>query len=94
MIVASFLLMIAKSFPCFTFSPTAPFILSALSSTDSSDPYSANNFAAVFSPTPGIPGILSTASPIMANMSITWSTFCMFHFSHTSAGPMISKSPP
>ena len=59
------------NFPLRTFSPKAPFILSAFSKTFSSVSYSANNFAAVFSPTPGIPGILSTASPIKPKISIT-----------------------
>ena len=69
--VASFLLIIAESTPALTFSPIAPFILSALANTPSKVSYSFNNFAAVFSPTPGIPGILSAASPIKPNISTT-----------------------
>ena len=71
MIVANFLERMAKSFPAFIFSPNAPFILSALASTFSSVPYSANNLQAVFCPTPAIPGMLSTASPINPKKSIT-----------------------
>ncbi len=94
MMVASFLLIIASSFPFCTFTPIAPLILSAFSKTFSNVPYSANNLAAVFSPTPGIPGILSTASPIIPKISITWLTSLIFHFVQTSEGPIISTSPP
>ena len=69
--VANCLLMIALSFPALTFSPSDPLILSALANTFSKVPYSFNNLAAVFSPTPLMPGILSTASPINPKISIT-----------------------
>ena len=72
--VANFLLMIADALPARTFSPIEPVILSALSNTFSSVSYCFNNLAAVFSPTPGIPGILSDASPINPNISTTCST--------------------
>ena len=50
-----------------------PEILSIFSYTDSKSPYSLINLRAVFSPTPGTPGILSEESPISAFISITLS---------------------
>jgi len=50
---------------------TAPFNFSVFSKRFSILPNSEISFWAVFSPTPGQPGILSEASPIKPNMSIT-----------------------
>ena len=50
-----------------------PEISSIWSYTDSRLPYSVINLRAVFSPTPGTPGILSEESPIRAFISITLS---------------------
>ena len=55
---------------------------------------SAKSLAAVFSPIPFMPGILSTASPIKPKISITWLTFLIPHLAHTSCGPIISMVPP
>jgi hypothetical protein len=54
-------------------SPTTPPISPACAMTLSSVPYSASHFAAVFGPTLGTPGTLSTASPVSARRSSTWS---------------------
>jgi hypothetical protein len=55
------------------FSPTTPEISPARSITASSVPYCASHLAAVFGPTFGTPGTLSTASPVSASRSSTWS---------------------
>ena len=47
------------------FSLSLPLSLSVFAKRFSIDPNSAKNFFAVLSPTPGRPGILSTASPII-----------------------------
>jgi hypothetical protein len=71
MIVASFLDINASSFPFLIFSPNAPLIFSAFARTFSRVLYSVRSLQAVFCPTPAIPGILSTASPISPRISIT-----------------------
>ena len=62
------------------FSLNLPLILSVFSNSFSIEPYSARNFLAVFSPTPGSPGILSTESPIMPRKSITCSGSVISNF--------------
>ena len=49
----------------------APEILSTLASTSSSDPYSWSSCAAVLSPIPGTPGMLSEVSPLSPIRSVT-----------------------
>ncbi|SLI40586.1 Uncharacterised protein [Mycobacteroides abscessus subsp. abscessus] len=44
-------------------SPTLPLTVSTLSTSVARSPYSRIHFAAVFSPTPGMPGRLSLGSP-------------------------------
>ena len=72
----------------------APFSLSVLSKRFSIEPNSANNFFAVFSPTPGNPGILSTASPIIPKKSITCNGCSISNLACTSGIPQISISFP
>ena len=48
------------------------------------------NFFAVFSPTPGKPGMLSTESPIIPKKSITWIGFFTSNLFFTSSTPQIS----
>ncbi len=50
-------------------SPTLPRTTSTLSTRPCSDPYSTIHLAAVFSPTPGMPGRLSLGSPRSAAKS-------------------------
>ena len=57
-------------------------------------PYSAINFLAVLSPTPGNPGILSTASPFIPRKSITCLGSFTSNFSFTSSIPHVSYPPP
>jgi len=94
-------LMVAKNLEnsiCERFSSTlvfkAPFNRSVFASRFSIPPKSAISLTAVFSPTPGQPGMLSELSPINPNMSITCSGDCMPYFVFISSGPKISKSPP
>ena len=91
MMVASFLLIMADFLPARTFSPIEPVILSAFSKTPSNVPYNFKSLAAVFSPTPGIPGILSEASPIKPSISTTCSTLSISHFSHIFFASTISS---
>ena len=72
------------------FSFIFPFSLSVFANRFSIEPNSAKNFLAVFSPTPGKPGILSTASPIIPRKSITCSGYSTPNFSCTSGIPHIS----
>ena len=76
------------------FSRSLPLSWSVLASRFSKEPKSARSFLAVFSPTPGRPGILSTASPIIPRKSITCKGFCTSNFSCTSFTPHISISFP
>ncbi len=62
------------------------FTLPAFASTFSRVPYSFSSPAAVFSPTPGTPGMLSILSPVRERRSATWLGGTP-HFSSTSAGP-------
>ena len=63
--VANFLLNRASSRPSVRRSLSfLPLIFSIFSKTFSTVLYSVNNFMAVFSPTPAMPGILSLLSPI------------------------------
>ena len=76
------------------FSRSLPFSWSVWARRFSIEPKSASSFLAVFSPTPGSPGILSTASPIIPRKSITCKGFCTSNFSCTSFTPQISTSLP
>ncbi len=55
----------------------------------SSEPYCASHFAAVFGPTFGTPGTLSTASPVSARRSSTWSGRTP-NFATTPSGSSVS----
>ena len=57
---------IASSRPANTFSASLPLILPTLAMTPSTSPNFAMRSAAVFSPTPRMPGMLSDASPASA----------------------------
>ncbi len=69
-IVTSSLLIKAKCSNSTIFSPSLPLMLCFTFNIFSSVPYSFKSLTAVFSPTPGIPGILSDGSPISAFKSI------------------------
>ncbi len=56
--------------------------------------YSSSSLRAVFSPTPGIPGILSDASPQSPSISITCEGRFTPNFSHTSFTPIITAGSP
>ena len=77
-----------------TFSFCFPLSWSTFSSIPSSVPYSFRSLTAVFSPIPGIPGILSTASPMSPRISRTRSTWVMSHFSQICLGPITSTALP
>ena len=78
-----------------TFSRILPLSFSALSIRFSTESNSAISLEAFFSPMPGIPGILSDASPQSPRMSITCSGRLIPYFSHTSLTPNIfAGSPP
>ena len=93
-IVASFF----DSNPCSakasTFSRIFPFNSWLWLIISSIEPYCLMRAFAVFSPMPGMPGILSTASPHKPKISITCNTFSISHFSSTSFTPNISISLP
>ena len=72
------------------FSFILPFSSWVFSSKASMLPYSFKNFFAVLSPTPGSPGILSTASPIIPRQSITCSGRSISNLACTSGIPQIS----
>ena len=84
----------ASSAPCSTFSFSLPESLSVLASRPSTDPNSFRNLRAVFSPTPGMPGILSAESPINPSRSITCKGLSTSNFSHTSFTPSTSSGFP
>ena len=71
---------------------SAPFKSSTCSSKFSMLPYSAINFCAVFSPTPGHPGILSEASPMSPSISMTWEGDWMSNLAFTCSTPITSNS--
>ncbi len=73
---------------------SAPFSLSVLAKRFSIEPKSFISFTAVFSPTPGHPGILSILSPMSARRSITWAVELIPYLRQTSSGPRSSKSCP
>ena len=73
-----------------TFSCCLPFNSCACSIKFSIEPYFCINIFEVFSPIPGIPGMLSAASPQSPKMSITCSGRSTSNFSHTSFTPKIS----
>ena len=71
----------------------APFSWSVCSRRFSMLPNSLINFCAVFSPTPGQPGMLSDASSISPNMSITCWVDWISNLAFTCSIPMTSKPP-
>ena len=77
-----------------TFSFIFPLSLSVLAKRFSMEPNSAINFFAVFSPTPGSPGMLSALSPIIPRKSITCSGVSTSNFFCTSGIPQTSYPPP
>ena len=77
-----------------TFSFCLPFNSWLLAMMFSIEPYCLISNLAVFSPMPGIPGMLSTASPHKPKISITWCTCSISHFANTSFTPIISISFP
>ena len=79
--VASSFERIPNSLEASTFSFIFPLRSAVFSNNFSIDPYWAKNFLAVFSPTPGNPGILSTESPIIPRKSITCSGLSTPNFS-------------
>ena len=76
-----------------TFVFRAPFNWSVLASRFSMLPNWAMSFCAVFSPTPGQPGMLSDASPIRPSMSMTCRVDWMSNFALTSSVPITSNPP-
>jgi len=91
LIVASCLDSSALSCPASTFCLSAPFSSWAWSRRFSTWWYSDSSFSAVFSPTPGMPGMLSELSPIRPFRSRIWSgTMPMVSASFCSS--MISMS--
>ena len=70
-------------------SPTTPGISPACAMMLSSDPYCASHFAAVFGPTFGTPGTLSTVSPVSVSRSSTWSARTL-NFASTPASSSVS----
>ena len=90
LIVARNLEKVINSLLVSTFVFKAPFSWSVCSSRFSILPNSAISFWAVFSPTPGHPGMLSELSPISPKRSITWSTDVRPYLSSTSGTPIIS----
>ena len=92
--VASFL----ESRPCCakfsTFSRILPFNSWLWAMIFSIEPYCLISSLAVFSPMPGMPGMLSTASPQRPKISITWSIRSISHLANTSFTPIISTSLP
>ena len=93
LIVARNLEKVISSLLVSTFVFKAPFSWSVCSSRFSILPNSAISFWAVFSPTPGQPGILSEASPISPSMSITCAGDWISNFAFTSSMPITSKPP-
>ena len=89
-IVANIFEILPCSAKLMTFSCCFPFNSWAWSIRFSTEPYFAINVFAVFSPIPGIPGILSEASPQSPKISITCSGRSTSNFSHTSFTPKIS----
>ena len=94
MIRASFFDKSPKSLLASIFSFILPLSSWVLASRFSILPYSAKNFLAVFSPTPGNPGMLSTESPIMPKKSMTCSGSWTSNFCCTSGMPQISMPLP
>ena len=77
-----------------TFFLSAPLSSSVRSTRLSTLSKSLISLIAVFSPTPGHPGMLSILSPIKARRSITCEVRWIPYRSHTSFSPRISKSCP
>ena len=75
-----------------TFVFNAPFNWSVCSRRFSMLPNSAINFWAVFSPTPGHPGILSEESPISPSISITCAGDWISNLAFTCSIPITSNS--
>ena len=91
-IVANQWLCLMRSAFSVTFLCMAPFSLSVLFSRFSMLPHCWMRVQAVFSPTPGQPGMLSLESPISPRMSITCRGDSMPHFSQISLGPITCAS--
>ncbi len=89
MMVASCFERIPCSAKFSTFSFCLPFSLSVFSRRFSSESNSLISLVAVFSPMPGIPGMLSEASPHSPRMSITCSGLFNPYLSHISFTPNI-----
>ena len=89
-IVASIFDTIPCSANSITFSCCFPFNSCALAIRFSIEPYLAISILDVFSPIPGIPGMLSAASPHNPKISITCSGRSTSNFSQTSFTPNIS----
>ena len=94
MIVASSLERRAWSEWVSTFSFCLPLSLAALAMRFSIEPNSAMSFFAVFSPMPGIPGMLSAASPQSPRMSMTCSARSISQFASMSGRSITSWSDP
>ena len=90
MIVANILETNPCSAKLMTFSFCFPFNSSACSIKPSTEPYFSINILEVFSPIPGIPGILSAASPHKPRISITFKGSSTPNFAHISGIPQIS----
>ena len=75
-----------------TFFFNAPLSSSRRVSRVGMSPNSAMSFCAVFSPTPGHPGMLSDASPMSPKRSMTCSGRSMPNFSFTRSTPITSNS--
>ena len=75
-----------------TFVFKAPFNWSVLANNFSMLPNWAISFCAVFSPTPGQPGILSDESPIKPSISITCKGDSMSNLAFTCSMPITSNS--
>ena len=89
-IVANFFERIPLSELFSIFSLNFPFISCVFCKRFSIEPYWFINFFAVFSPTPGSPGILSTESPIIPKKSMTCIGSLTSNFFWTSGIPHIS----
>ena len=96
--IGTSILIVARYFEkriCSLFSSTfffkAPFSSSVCANKFSMESNVSSNFWAVFSPTPGHPGILSEESPIKPSRSMTCSVRWILYFSLISSVPSISN---
>ena len=93
-IVANILETIPCSAKLITFSFCFPFNSSALAIKFSTEPYFCIKIFEVFSPIPGIPGILSAASPHKPKISITLIGSSTSNFAQISGTPHTSGGLP